>query len=187
MCFFHTTWNSHNDTYIPPLCSPIPSQSARLGSLCFRELTSHPPYTWWCTHVDAAFSIHPTLSLPRCPLVSSLHLCLHSFPANMFINTILPHSTCVHATFLQSCLTLCSLLGSSVPGILQARILQWEAMPSFRGSSRPGDRSCISCVSYPGRWVLYHWCPLGSPMAGFHMYVLIYYINFSLTDWLHSI
>ena len=27
--------------------------------------------------------------------------------------------------------------GSSVPGILQARILEWVAMPSSRGSSRP--------------------------------------------------
>ena len=40
----------------------------------------------------------------------------------------------------QSCLTLCnpmncSLPGSSVHGILQARILEWIAMPSSRGSS----------------------------------------------------
>ena len=42
----------------------------------------------------------------------------------------------------QSCLTLCdpmncSLPGSSIHGILQARILEWVAMPSSRGSSRP--------------------------------------------------
>ena len=41
----------------------------------------------------------------------------------------------------QSCLTLCypmdySLPDSSVHGILQARILEWVAMPSSRGSSR---------------------------------------------------
>ena len=41
------------------------------------------------------------------------------------------------------CLTLCSpmdcsLPGSSVYGILQARILEWVAMPSSRGSSLPG-------------------------------------------------
>ena len=40
---------------------------------------------------------------------------------------------------LQSCLTLwnpmdCSLPGSSVQGILQARILKWVAMLSFTGS-----------------------------------------------------
>ena len=35
----------------------------------------------------------------------------------------------------------CSLSGSSVHGILQARILEWVAMPSSRGSSRPRDRT----------------------------------------------
>ena len=43
----------------------------------------------------------------------------------------------------QSSLTLCnpmdSLPGSSVHGLLQARILEWVAMPSSRGSSRPRD------------------------------------------------
>ena len=49
-------------------------------------------------------------------------------------------STCVHAKSLQSCLTLCSPVdcsppGSSVHGTLQARIVEWVAMPSSRGSS----------------------------------------------------
>ena len=44
----------------------------------------------------------------------------------------------------QSCLTLCdpmdcSPLGSSVLGILQARILEWVAISSSRGSSGPRD------------------------------------------------
>ena len=47
----------------------------------------------------------------------------------------------MHAKSLQSCPTLCdpmdcSSLGLTVHGILQARILEWVAMPS-RGSSRP--------------------------------------------------
>ena len=42
----------------------------------------------------------------------------------------------------QSCMTLynlmdCSLPGSSVREILQARILEWAAVPSSRGSSQP--------------------------------------------------
>ena len=41
----------------------------------------------------------------------------------------------------------CSLPGSSVHGILQARILQWVAMPSSRGSSWPRDQTHISCGS----------------------------------------
>ena len=41
-----------------------------------------------------------------------------------------------------------SLTGSSVHGILQARILEWVAMPSSRGSSQPRDQISVSCVSY---------------------------------------
>ena len=38
----------------------------------------------------------------------------------------------------------CSPPGSSVHRILQARILEWVAMPSSRGSSRPRDQIRIS-------------------------------------------
>ena len=41
----------------------------------------------------------------------------------------------------------CSSPGSFVHGILQARILEWVAMPSSRGSSRTRDQTRISCVS----------------------------------------
>ena len=37
--------------------------------------------------------------------------------------------------------------GSSVHGILQARILEWVAMPFSRGSSWPQDQTCLSCGS----------------------------------------
>ena len=72
---------------------------------------------------------------------------------------------CMLAQSLQSCLTLCSAMdcslpGSSVHGILQARILGWVAMPSSRGSSQPTVRTH---VSYIGRCVPYLWCHLGSP------------------------
>ena len=40
----------------------------------------------------------------------------------------------------------CNLPGSSVHEILQARILDWLAMASSRGSSGPRDWTCISCV-----------------------------------------
>jgi len=46
----------------------------------------------------------------------------------------------------QLCLTLCDPMdcsppGSSAHGILQARILEWVAMPSSRGSSQPRDQT----------------------------------------------
>ena len=37
----------------------------------------------------------------------------------------------------------CSLLGSSILGILQARMLEWVAMPSSGGSSQPRDQTHI--------------------------------------------
>ena len=37
--------------------------------------------------------------------------------------------------------------GFSVHGILQARILQWVAIPFCRGSSQPRDRTEVSCLS----------------------------------------
>ena len=51
----------------------------------------------------------------------------------------------------QSCLTLwgpvdCSLPGSSVHGILQARILEWVAISFPRGSSRPRDPTWVSHI-----------------------------------------
>ena len=39
----------------------------------------------------------------------------------------------------------CSPPGSSVHGILQARILEWVAISFSRGSSQPRDWTCISC------------------------------------------
>ena len=41
----------------------------------------------------------------------------------------------------------CSLPGSSVHGIFQARLLEWVAMPSSRGSSRARDSTHVFCVS----------------------------------------
>ena len=48
----------------------------------------------------------------------------------------------------------CSLPGSSVHGILQARILEWVAIPFSRVSSWPRDRTWVSCI---GRRILYCW------------------------------
>ena len=53
--------------------------------------------------------------------------------------------------------------GSYVHGIPQARIPEWAAMLSPRGSSWPRDRTCISYVSCAGRQVLYHKRHLESP------------------------
>ena len=41
----------------------------------------------------------------------------------------------------------CSRPGSSVHGILQARILEWVATSFSRGSSQPRNRICVSCTA----------------------------------------
>ena len=49
--------------------------------------------------------------------------------------------TCsVVSDYLQPC-------GSSVHGILQARILEWVALPFCRGSSPPEDQTWVSCIA----------------------------------------
>ena len=62
------------------------------------------------------------------------------------------------AKLLQSCPPLCNPIdgsppGSSVHGILQARILEWVAIPFSRRFSQARDRTQVSCT---GRWILYH-------------------------------
>ena len=40
----------------------------------------------------------------------------------------------------------CSLPGSSVHGIFQARVLEWVAISFSRGSSQPRDQTQVSCI-----------------------------------------
>ena len=52
----------------------------------------------------------------------------------------------------QSCPTLCDPMdysspSSSVHGILQARVLEWVAIPFSRGSSQPRDQTQVSCIA----------------------------------------
>ena len=52
----------------------------------------------------------------------------------------------------QACLTFCdhvdcSLPGPSAMGILQARTLEWVAMPSYRNSFQPRNRNQVSCIA----------------------------------------
>ena len=76
---------------------------------------------------------------------------------------------CVLSRF--SCIWLCatlwikSLPGSSVHRILQAGVLEWAAMPSSRGSSRPRDGAHITCGScLAGRFFTAE--PPGKPKRG---------------------
>ena len=61
-------------------------------------------------------------------------------------------SMCVCVCVVQLCTTLCNPVnysppGSSVNGILQARIMEWVAIPFSRGSSWLRDRPPVSCIA----------------------------------------
>ena len=106
--FCHTTaWISRDYTHVPQLLRlpPLPpshhsrsSQSIKLGSLCY-VATSHQlsiwhmvVYTCQCYFLHSSYSLLPPLH----PQVCSLYLCLHSFLANRFINTIFLCSIYMH-------------------------------------------------------------------------------------------
>ena len=81
------------------------------------------------------------------------HESLHSFSLSVCL--------CVCASCPTLCDSIdCSLLGSTVHEIFQARILEWVAISFSRGSSQPRDGSPVSLVSPESdslpRWVLYH-------------------------------
>ena len=75
--------------------------------------------------------------------------------------------------------------GSSVHGILQARILGSAAMPSYRGTSWPRDQTHVSCLAsgffttgLPGKdsphphpyqcYYISHYCPLDTNLHSFN-------------------
>ena len=72
----------------------------------------------------------------------------------------------------------CSPPGSSVHGILQARILEGVAILFSRGSSRPRDQThvSVSCVSCIGSWSLSH---LGIPHSLYSMGIFSPCLSFS--------
>ena len=81
----------------------------------------------------------------------------------------------------QLCLTLCDPLdcsppGSSVYGILQARILEWVAIPFSRGSSWPRDPTQVSCIA--GRF----WATSDPFLPN-----LIFFVTVKLNTWLWAL
>ena len=94
---------------------------------------------------------HPFHSSISCELLRLFTYCFVLFiPSQYNVKYV-----CMRAKSLQLCPTLCDPMdcsppGSSVHGILQARILEWVAMPSSKGSSQPGHCTChlsVSCIS----------------------------------------
>ena len=75
---------------------------------------------------------------------SRLLLSFNLFPLYPFV--LLPVLVAPSCPALCDPWAVCSLPGSSVHGILQARILQWIAIPSSRGSSQSRDCTWVSYI-----------------------------------------
>ena len=141
----------------PPCCqrdsqesSPAPQfKSINLALGLLSVQLSHP-------YMTAGLYDHDYMVLwQKSEVFCFLIYCLgcHNFPFK--------EHTCVCIKSLQSRLTLCDPMdhsppGSSVHGILQARILEWVTMPSFRESSQCRDGISISYVFCIDLQVLYH-------------------------------
>ena len=89
-----------------------------------------------------------------CAVITTIHLqnffmfpnC-YSVPTNYKLTPILPVFLPLKVKVVQSCSTLCSPMDYRVHGILQARILEWVAVPFSRGSSQPRDRTWVTCIA----------------------------------------
>ena len=98
-------------------------------------------------------------SLSAIRVVSSAYLKVLIFLLAIFIPIcfIQPHMShdvqciddtlCMRCECCSLCPTICNLMDFTVHGILQARILEWEAIPFSRGSSQPRDWTQVCCVA----------------------------------------
>ena len=91
----------------------------------------------------ASSSLDPSPSFPERSQGSLFGFC--------FLNFI-TFAVTLRLLVVQSCPSLCDPVdcsppGSSVHGILQARILEWVAFHFSGGSSRPRDQTRISCIA----------------------------------------
>ena len=98
-----------------------------------------------CLFFMAIFRQRQETELPRKWLV--LDLTVHGASGSR----VLVFGVVVGGLVAKSCLTLCypmdcSLPGSSAPGILQPRILEWVAISFSRGSFQPMNRTQVSCI-----------------------------------------
>ena len=96
----------------------------------------------------------------------------------IFHHAMYEYIPCVRAKLLQSCPILCdpvdySPSGSSVHGVLQARVLEWVAMPSSQ-SMELGPRSLMSPALTGRFFTTVH---LGSPMNIYHIFSIHYSVD----------
>ena len=125
-------------------------------------------------HGTQHIALHPMVFCMGCSPLASAQT-FHPVQEACLLSLILQQESKLCSATLKSCVctcatcpTLCDPIGcsppgSSVHGVFQARIPQWVAISSSRGSSQSWDQIQISCVSCIGRKILYHCTTWGAP------------------------
>ena len=127
-----------------------------IGSIVSTALPQWKVYSYASDNIVTAQAIYEGLWM-SCVSQSTGQIQCKVFDSLLNLNSeCLPPSPVVAQggvmLIVQSCPTLCNLtdcspLGSSVHGLLQARILECVAISSSRGSSRPRDRTRASFIA----------------------------------------
>ena len=144
----------------------INNNCTALHNLCFKHPVLTPSLTAFTVHFLWSLHLGPTrtdnpASCHSVPSVLSdphMHPCLLSSVVRDYNHSFAHTLTACHVSlrmrvFSRSVVSdscdpiVCSPPGSSVHGLLQARILQWVATSQSRGSSWPGSRSRVSCIA----------------------------------------
>ena len=119
------------------------------------------------TEIIIHWNTHPKTSLAKDPSLTLI--------TELYTNivTIL----CMYAQSLQSCLFRDPMdhspPGSSVHGILQARILEWVATPSSRGSSPPKIKLASTALQADS----YRWATGEAPVMILYYMLILWYTN----------
>ena len=135
-----------------PVCAPFPySASASLLPGCswtipFYKKSSKDLFSWvlW-----TALSSSSTLRGARGNLQFTVGLSEAQLEEQRQTATCRGGTVCrwVWVKVAQLCPTLCDPMDYTVHGILQARMLDWVAFPSSRGSSQPRDGTQVSHIA----------------------------------------
>ena len=120
---------------------PLPTQSESISVM----LLISAPRGDWLRHRSAVPRARPAwarqgIRCTPCRSVSALHWAFsgHSLPPDIYVSVL----SCFSLTLCDP--VDCGPPGSSFRGILQARMLEWAAVSSSRGASRPRDQTQVS-------------------------------------------
>ena len=123
-------------TYLPTsTCSNIHSPLANLFHGLIIQAPKSNPFTW---------AIDP-ISSPE--LLGIKDSCSHDLQNQQFLTVYWIGSMLVLSCSVCATLWTVACQAPLSVGILQARVLEWLAIPSFRRSSQPRNRTHISCIA----------------------------------------